>query len=72
MIAAIVRFIRKIIFYFERMVQMMAMFFAQRVILGKTAFADVPAALKAGCAEVLIDSGLPELVPEEYGGTAAE
>lgn len=49
---------------------MMAMFFAQRVILGKTAFEDVPAALKAGCAEVLIDSGLPELVSEEYGGTA--
>ena len=70
MIAAFVRFIRKIIFYFERMFVMMAMFFAQRVILGKTAFADVPAALKAGCAEVLIDSGLPELVPEEYGGTA--
>lgn len=46
------------------------MFFAQRVILGKTAFEDVPTALKAGCAEVLIDSGLPELVPEEYGGTA--
>ena len=72
MIAAIQRFFRQIIFNFERMVQMMAMFFAQRVILGKTAFADVPAALKAGCAEVLIDSGLPELVPEEYGGTAAE
>lgn len=70
MIAAIQRFYKKIIFNFERMVQMMAMFFAQRVILGKTAFADVPAALKAGCAEVLIDSGLPELVPEEYGGTA--
>ena len=72
MIAAFVRFIRKIIFYFERMFVMMAMFFAQRVILGKTAFEDVPAALKAGCAEVLIDSGLPELVPAEYGGTAAE
>ena len=72
MITAIQRFFRKIIFSFERMVQMMAMFFAQRVILGKTAFADVPAALKAGCAEVLIDSGLPELVPAEYGGTAAE
>ncbi|OUP06239.1 hypothetical protein B5F35_15680 [Anaeromassilibacillus sp. An200] len=70
MMAAIQRFFRKIIFSFERMVQMMAMFFAQRVILGKTAFADVPAALKAGCAEVLIDSGIPELVPEEYGGTA--
>lgn len=49
---------------------MMAMFFAQRVILGKTAFADVPAALKAKVAEILIDSGLPELVPTEYGGTA--
>lgn len=49
---------------------MMAMFFAQRVILGKTAFDDVPKALKKGVAEVLIDSGLPELVPAEYGGTA--
>lgn len=49
---------------------MMAMFFAQRVILGKTEFKDVPKALKQGCAEVLIESGLPELVPEEYGGTA--
>lgn len=48
---------------------MMAMFFAQRVILGKTEFADVPKALKQGTAEVLIDSGLPELVPAEYGGT---
>ena len=50
---------------------MMAMLFAQRVILGKTAFDDVPKALKAKVAEVLIDSGLPELVPAEYGGTAA-
>lgn len=49
---------------------MMAMFFAQRVILGKTAFEAVPKALKQGCAEVLIDSGLPELVPAEFGGTA--
>ena len=49
---------------------MMAMFFAQRVILGKTTFVNVPKALKAGVAEVLIDSGLPELVPTEYGGMA--
>ncbi|MBS4881350.1 MAG: hypothetical protein KH138_13825 [Firmicutes bacterium] len=49
---------------------MMAMFFAQRVILGKTAFNDVPKALKKQVAEVLIDSGLPELVPVEYGGSA--
>lgn len=48
---------------------MMAMFFAQRVILGKTAFNDVPNALKQGCADILIESGLPELVPVEYGGT---
>ena len=50
---------------------MMAMFFAQRVILGKTTFEKVPKALKQAVAEVLIDSGLPELVPTEYGGTAA-
>ena len=49
---------------------MMAMLFAQRVILGKTAFIEVPAALKSGVAEVLLESGLPELVPAEYGGTA--
>lgn len=49
---------------------MMAMFFAQRVILGKTTFDQVPKALKKGVAEVLIDSGLPELVPSEYGGSA--
>ena len=49
---------------------MMAMFFAQRVILGKTAFEDVPPALKPGTAELLLESGLPGLVPGEYGGTA--
>lgn len=45
---------------------MMAMFFAQRVILGKTDFKDVPKALKAQVAEILIDSGLADLVPDEY------
>lgn len=49
---------------------MMAMFFAQRVILGKTEFDQVPKALKQGVAEILLDSGLPELVPTEFGGTA--
>lgn len=52
------------------MTLMMAMFFAQRVILGKTTFNAVPNTLKPGVAEILLDSGLPELVPEEYGGTA--
>ena len=67
-VTAIRLFAIKIIFGKDGMT-MMAMFFAQRVILGKTTFAAVPKALKAGVAEVLIDSGLPELVPVEYGGT---
>ena len=70
MMAALKRLHIKLRQLAERMFLMMAMFFAQRVILGKTAFVDVPKALKKGCAEVLIDSGLPELVPEEFGGTA--
>ena len=53
----------------ERLVIMMSMFFAQRVILGKTKFDEVPKALKAKVAEILIDSGLPEMVPAEFGGT---
>lgn len=53
--------------------EMMAMLFAQRVILGKTEFEQVPAKLKAQVATILIDEcGLPELVPEEYGGTATK
>lgn len=43
---------------------MMAMFFAQRVILGKTAYKDVPAKLKPQVKELLVDSGLPELAEE--------
>ena len=39
----------------------MAMFFAQRVILGKTAWADVPAVLKPQVRELLVDAGLGEL-----------
>lgn len=49
---------------------MMAMLFAERVILGKTEFKDIPKTLKSQVAEILLDSGLPELVPEEHGGTA--
>lgn len=43
---------------------MMAMFFAQRVILGKTAYKDVPVKLKNQVKELLVDAGLPELVEE--------
>lgn len=49
---------------------MMAMLFAQGVILGKTEFEKVPAKLKQQVADILINEcGLPELVPAEYGGT---
>ena len=49
---------------------MLAILFASRIINGKSTFADVPAKLKAQVAENLIDGGLPELVPVEFGGTA--
>ncbi|WP_342442913.1 hypothetical protein MHB65_07145 [Lysinibacillus sp. FSL K6-0075] len=37
---------------------MMAMFFAQRVILGKTAYNEIPSTLQPGVKEILEDSGL--------------
>lgn len=52
---------------------MMAMLFAQRVILGKCEFEQVPTKLKVQVADILINEcGLPELVPPEYGGTKGE
>lgn len=36
---------------------MMAIFFAQRVILGKTAYSEVPSTLQPGVKDVLINSG---------------
>lgn len=44
---------------------MMAMLFAQRVILGKTKFEEVPRTLKQQVADILVESGLGELVTEE-------
>lgn len=50
--------------------EMMAMLFAQRCILGKCEFEQVPKKLQKQVAEILIDEcGMPELVPAEYGGT---
>ena len=46
--------------------EMMALLFAQRVILGKTEFSEVPAKLKQDVARILVEEcGLPELVTEE-------
>ena len=43
---------------------MMAMLWAQKIILGKKTYADVPARLKEQVAEILIESGLEELITE--------
>lgn len=49
---------------------MMAMLFACRVVEGRTEFSKVPAKLKPQVAEIIInDFALPEIVPEEFGGT---
>ncbi len=62
--------LNKIKTYFERTVIMMAMLFAQRVILEKCTFADVPNKLKQQVADILVNEcGMPEVVPTEYGGT---
>lgn len=45
-------------------VDMMAMLWAQKIILGKKTYAEVPAKLKAQVAEILIESGLPELITD--------
>ena len=46
---------------------MMAMFFAQRVILGKTLYGDVPATLRPQVKELLEEIGLGELAVETVG-----
>ena len=64
------KLINKIKEKFERTVIMMAMLFAQRVIIGKCEFEQVPKKLQKQVAEILVDEcGMPELVPAEFGGT---
>lgn len=63
MMTALASFVIKIIFGKDWCI-VMAMFFAQRVILGKTAYADVPTVLKPQVKELLEDSGLGELATE--------
>ena len=46
----------------ERMVFMMAMLWAQQIMLGRKTFADVPRLLKDKVKEILMDSGMEELV----------
>ena len=44
---------------------MMAMLWAQQIMLGKKTFAEVPAKLKSNVRELLIDSGCEDLVTED-------
>lgn len=48
---------------------MLAILFASRIINDRNTFNDVPTKLKEQVAENLLDGGLPELVPVEFGGT---
>ncbi len=43
---------------------MMALFLAQRIVLGKLTFAQVPAVFKDQVREILTESGVPELAEE--------
>jgi len=52
------RFLKWVVLYFKGGETMMAMFFAQRVILGKTQFSEVPSTLQPGVKEILVESGL--------------
>ena len=45
--------------------EMMAMLWAQQIMLGKKTYAEVPRLLKDKVKEILIDSGVGELVTEE-------
>lgn len=50
--------------------EMMAMLFACRVVEGRTEFDIVPAKLKPQVSDIIInDFALPDIVPEEFGGT---
>ena len=44
--------------------EMMAMIWAQQIMLGKKSYAQVPRLLKEKAKEILIDSGCEELVTE--------
>lgn len=60
------KLICKLIFYVSKGDDlMMAMLFAQKIILGKLTFNDVPAKLKEAVKEVLIECGCEELITEE-------
>lgn len=58
---------RKVLFYIlfgKEGVTMMAMLWAQKIMLGKKTYDQVPRLLKEQVKEILIESGLEELITE--------
>ena len=53
-----------VVFMNKEMKEMMAMLWAQQIMLGKKTFAQVPRLLKEKVREILIDSGMEELITE--------
>ena len=53
------------LFYGKEVDTMMAMLWAQNIILGKKTFAQVPRLLKDHVREILIESGMEELIIKE-------
>lgn len=52
------------ILFGEEGVIMMAMLWAQKIILGKKTYEDIPRLLKEQVKEILVESGMEELVTE--------
>lgn len=48
----------------EKEKDMMALLYAQRIMNGKLTYADVPRLLKEKVAEILVESGMGELITE--------
>ncbi len=58
------KFFRRLIIMSGKDEDMMAMLWAQQIMLGKKTYAQVPRLLKDKVKEILIDSGCEELVTE--------
>lgn len=54
-----------LIFCRKEVREMMAMLWAQKIMLGKKSFSEVPRLLKNQVKEILIESGMEELITEE-------
>lgn len=54
-----------LIFCGKEVREMMAMLWVQKIMLGKKSFSEVPRLLKNQVKEILIESGMEELITEE-------